>query len=70
MPAWRVLYFFFFLFSLLVAVRGVSSRGERYSGFFWVFFFFFFFANASARVTNFREPAGLAVILKGLSPLV
>ena len=56
---------FIFSLSLLVAVRGVCSRGERYSH-----FCFFVFPNASARVTNFREPAGLAVILKGLSPLV
>ena len=29
-----------------------------------------FFPNAPARVTNFSEAAGLAVILKGLIPLV
>ncbi len=40
----------------LVAVRGVFSRDERYSHFCFVF------PNAPARVTNFREPAGLAVI--------
>ena len=31
--------------------------------------FVFCFLNGPARVTNLREPAGLAVILKGLSPL-
>ena len=42
-------FFFFFSLSLLVAVRSVCSRGERYSH-----FCFFVFPNASARVTNFR----------------
>ena len=54
-----LLLFSFSFLSLLVAVRGVCSRGERYSH----FFFFFFPPNAPARVTNFRQPAGLAVIL-------
>ncbi len=59
-----VVFVFVFLSFFLVAVRGVFSRGERYSHFCFVF------PNAPARVTNFREPAGLAVILKGLPPLV
>ena len=34
MPAWRLLYYYYFIyFSLLVAVRGVFLRGERYSHF-------------------------------------
>ena len=49
-----VVFFLFFLL-LLVAVQDVCSRGERYSH-------FFVFPNAPARVTNFREPAGLCDI--------
>ena len=63
-PRGESFFFSFFLFSsLLVVARGVCSRGERYS-----YFVFVCFSKRSARITNLREPAGLAVILKGYHP--
>ena len=59
-----VLLLFYLFFSPSRSARCFLARRALQS------FLVFCFPNAPARVTNFREPAGLAVILLGLPPLV